>query len=283
MENEPIRDRRLWEAMECCRPGHDDLADAEMESLARALEASPELAGLHRRLQRLDAALADAFRDVPVPPGLEARIRARLQAVPSEVDSPSPEVVPAVATQEAGVGPVGPGPHISRRRWLLTAGGAAAAAAAVFLIVLGSLQKPDEFTKSDVFDVALRFYLNDTHEGGRVLSENAPHSEYPFSQGLMGVVSRRFSEIRWRPITGFLNRRAVAFDVVGPQGTVATLYVAECSVDGLPAEVPIRPMLSTGETSVSAWQEGELLYVLVVDGGIQAYERFLATSEGPLA
>jgi hypothetical protein len=42
-------------------------------------------------------------------------------------------------------------------------------------------------------------------------------------------------------------------------------------------------MLSTGETSVSAWQEGELLYVLVVDGGIPAYDRFLAASEGPLA
>ncbi len=269
--------------MESCRPGHDDLGDPEMASLARELEASPELAGLHRRLQRLDAAIADAFRDVPVPAGLEARILSRLQAVPSEADSPAPIVVPpAISAHQGELRSVVPGPWFLRRRWLLFAGGLTAAAAAVLLIVLGMLRRPHEFRKSDVLELAVQFYLNDMHGGGQVLGKTAVRSDYPFSENLMSLISGRFPEIRWRPIAAFLNRRAVAFDVVGPQGTVATLYVTECSVDGLPAEVPVRPMLSTGDTSVSAWQEGELLCVLVVDGGIQAYERFLAGSEGPL-
>jgi hypothetical protein len=283
MENEPIRDRLLREAMESCRPGHDDLGDPEMASLAHELEVSPELAGLHRRLQRLDAAIADAFRDVPVPAGLEARILSRLQAVPSEADSPASEVVPAISARQRESRSIVRGPWVLRRRWFLFAGSLAAAAAAVFLMVLGTLRKPNDFTTRDVLELAEQFYLNDTHGGGQVLGKTAVRSDYPFSRNLMSVMSGRFPEIRWRPIAGFLNRRAVAFDVVGPQGTVATLYVAECSVDGLPAEVPVRPMLSTGETSVSAWQEGELLYVLVVDGGIPAYDRFLAASEGPLA
>lgn len=280
MENEPIRDPRLWEAMESCRPGHDDLADPEMAWLARELEASPELVGLHRRLQRLDAAMADAFRDVPVPPGLEARILARLEEVSSEVPSSQPEVVPATSLPAGlpGAGAARPLPW--RRRWLL-AGGGLATAAVVLLVLLGSLPKPTRLAKSEVLHDAIQFYLSDTHEGGHPLAEAAP--EYPFSQSLASVVSRRVSEIRWRSLEGFLNRTAVAFDVVGPQGIAATLYVTDCSADELPSEVPLRPMLSTGETSVSVWQEGGLLYVLVVEGGIPAYERFCAASAGPVA
>lgn len=281
MENDPVRDPRLWEALESCRPGHDDLAEPEMASLAREVEASPELAGLHRRLQRLDAAMADAFRDVPVPSGLEARILARLESDSSRVHSSLPEVVPATCTPAALPEADAARPLPSRRRWFLAVGGLAAVAAAVLLVALGVFQEPAVLAKSEALNGAIQFYLTDPHAGGRPLADAAP--EHPFSPSLASVVARRFSEIRWRPIEGFLNRRAVAFDVVGPQGIVATLYATDCPVDGLPSEVPQRPMLSTGETSVSAWQEGGLLYVLVVEGGIPAYERFCAASAGPVA
>jgi len=41
-------------------------------------------------------------------------------------------------------------------------------------------------------------------------------------------------------------------------------------------------MLSSGASSVSAWQEGHLVYILAVAGGGSAYERLLATAAGPL-
>jgi len=281
MENEPIRNPRLWEAMESCRPRHDDLADPEMAWLARELEASPELTGLHRRLQRLDAAMADAFRDVPVPPGLEAQILARLESASSKAIASPAGIVPATRISADLPGTDVPRPLPLRRRWLLAVGGLGAAAAAVLLVAIGILQKPAGLAKSEVLNGAIQFYLSDPHEGGRPLAEAAP--EYPFSPSLASVVSRRFPEVHWRPIQGFLNRSAVGFDVIGPQGIVATLYVTDCPVDELPSEVPLRPMLSTGETSVSAWQEGGLLYLLVVEGGIPAYERFCAGSAGPMA
>jgi hypothetical protein len=283
MENEPSHDPRMWEAMEACRPGRDDLADPEMAALSRQLAASPKLASLHERLQRWDAALADAFCDVPVPEGLEARILARLEAESVEVRSPSPESIPELTVagrhRDASGGVDARGPHASRRRWMLVAGGLTAAA--VFILAFVPLHKRGEFTRSDVLDSAIAYYADDTHEGGRVLGKASP--DYPFSSTLLSLVSGRFPEIRWRPAAGFLNRSAVAFDLLGPEGRMATVYVASCSVDGLPAEVPMRPMLSTGETSVSAWQEGDLVYVLVVDGGSQAYERLFVGSAGPVA
>jgi hypothetical protein len=287
MENQPSYDARLWEAMEACRPGRDDLNDPEMAALAQQLAASPELASLHERLQRLDAALAGAFCDVPVPEGLEARILARLKAESIEGQSPSAESIPQMMVagrhREVSGGVDTRGPHAARRRWMLLAGGLTAAAAAVLVLALVPFHKRGEFTRSDVLDSAIAYHANDTHEGGRVLDKASPPSDYPFSATLLSLVSGRFSEIRWRPVTDFLNRSAVAFDLIGPEGRMATVYVASCSVDGLPAEVPPRPMLSTGETSVSAWQEGNLVYVLVVDGGIQAYERLLVGSAGPVA
>ena len=282
MGNDPTADPRIVEAMEACRPGSDDLTDPAMEALRRQLSDSPELSRTYQRLQRLDQALADAFRDVPVPEGLQDRILARLAA--AGVQHGPPEA--SLSRDAEGVSVPRTGSRRSwRRRWLIGTC-AVAAAAAMVLGVLLHLQRSDKFNKSDMLSSAIEFFTNDAREGGHPMSGPVqPPPGLPFSRALAAIfapVETRFVDMRWRAVHGFLNREAVAYDLVGRRGVSATVYVATCSVDGLATEVPLRPMLSTGQSSASAWQEGNLLYVLVVDGGIQDYERFFAGAGGPL-
>jgi hypothetical protein len=282
MGNDPNVDPRIVEAMEACRPGSDDVLDPAMEPLRRQLADSPDLARTYQRLQRLDQALADAFRDVPVPEGLQDRILARLETAGVQQSplaaslSPDAEGVSVPKTRSR---------QDWRRRWLIGACGVAAATVLVFGALL-HLRRADEFSKSDMLSLAIEHFSSDPRQGGHPISGPVqPPAEFPFSRALAAVFSPGevlFSEMRWRAVHGFLNREAVAYDLVGRRGVSATVYVATCSVGGLTTEIPLRPMLSTGQGSASAWQEGDLLYVLVVDGGIQDYERFLATAGGPL-
>ena len=78
MNDEPRRDERIAEAIEAYRPGRDDPSDPALAPLVERLAADAELALKHQRLQRLDAALGEAIRDVPVPEGLCQRILDRL-------------------------------------------------------------------------------------------------------------------------------------------------------------------------------------------------------------
>ncbi len=285
MGNDPTADPRILEAMEACRPGSDDLADPAMEGFRRQLSDSPELSRAYHRLQRLDQALADAFGDVPVPEGLQDRILARLVA--AEGDSPPEGSRETSLSRDSEVVSV-PQTGIrrgGRRRWLIGAC-AAAAAAALVLGVLFHLRRSDGINPSDLLSSSIEFFRNDAREGGHPMSGPVqPPPEFPFSRGLAAIfapIETRFVQMRWRAVQGFLNREAIAYDLVGRRGVSATVYVAKCSVNGLAEEVPLRPMLSTGQSSASAWQEGDLLYVLVVDGGIQDYERFFAGAGGPL-
>jgi len=240
--------------------------------------------GLHGRLQRLDAALADAFRDVPVPPGLEARILARLAE--AEVQQGAIATL-GEATAEAEDLPVSGRKALWRpRRWWLLAAGSLAAAATVLIGVLSSLPQRYDFIRADFLALAAEHFADDSREGGRVfVSESQTPEGHPFSQVLRAWfpdLSSQFSDVRWRPVTELLGRQGAAYDLVGPGGVCATLYVVACSVEGLPSEPPLRPMLSSGASSVSAWQEGHLVYILAVAGGGSAYERLLATAAGPL-
>jgi hypothetical protein len=75
----------------------------------------------------------------------------------------------------------------------------------------------------------------------------------------------------------FLGGPAVAYDLP-PRGGRATLYVAQRNVPGLPSLPPPVPTLSTGGKSVAAWQVGDTLFVLVVEGESGMYSSYLDQS-----
>ena len=91
----------------------------------------------------------------------------------------------------------------------------------------------------------------------------------------------RLQDIRWRHVEKFLGGPAVAYDLPTIGGR-ATLYVVQRNVPGLPAIPPDRPSSSTGGKSAAAWQAGNTLYVLVVEGDAGMYSSYLDQSHGPL-
>ncbi len=204
-----------------------------------------------------DTRLAACFHDVPLPEGLELRLRKRL------LDTA--DIVPARPK------------HVSRR-WLVIAGGALTAAAVLLVAALVNLMDTSaSYDGAAVRQFAVKFFNSETPDTWNLLAEKSPPRNYPVSPAVMVTQA-----VRWRPISGFLGASGVAYDIPSRGGSRATLYVVKRTVSDLPDLPPMRPGLSTAGCSVSAWQSGGLLYVMVVRGGPQTYRRFLDLPRGPV-
>lgn len=283
MDRVPNEDPQILEALQACRPGSDDLAEPEMAGLAARLAESAELDELRGRLQRLDVTLADAFHDVPVPEGLEARVLARLAEAQAGGVEPQHAVASpsAVASQPASPGVPGRSrPRLWRdRRWLLAG---AALAASILILLLQGMPRTKGVSEEQFLTAAIAHFKQD-REGAAGLSAGSSAREgYPLSPALPWQGLR----INPRDVDGFprdllLDLRGVAYDVMGPEGVVATLYVVDGSVGlTLEGEPPAEPMHSTGQCCVVAWQEGPLVYVLVIVGEGDVYQWLLARGQG---
>ena len=273
MGNQPMDDPRLAEAIEACRPGSDDLSDPGLAFLAGHLAADPALREAFERLKRLDASLAEAFQDVPVPEGLAGQIAARLAAtLGRQSTSVGEQHLGATAAPEPIAEVPKPRRRVSRR-WLLAGAGslaAVAASAAVALLVLWP--EGEALTPAQVCQTAEDYFEGDWDQQGQFAAQVQPPDAYPAGADFD---VRRFPQMRWRPVRDFLGHRGAAYDLTPPGARRATLYVVKCTVPGLPTVPPLRPTRATGNRSVGAWQTGGLLHVLVVEGGRQTYRDFL--------
>ena len=252
--------QQLWEAMESCRAGSDDLHDPQFAELAAQLAADARLAGQFARLQRADAAIQAAFHDVPTPPGLADRV---LQRLNDEQSATAAMPKPQIAKQ------------YSRRR-LLAGAASLSAAAALLAAVWLHLGNGRHDTPTSVLEETMQFFANDNATEGKLVSQLAPPADYPISRDLLSM-----RNVRWRHVAHFLGGPAVAYDLPSLGGR-ATLYVAVKSVPGLPAAAPREPEWGTGGSSAAAWQQGDKLYVLVVEGDAGTYQSYLDQSRGPL-
>jgi negative regulator of sigma E activity len=272
MAEPPNRDPRLLEALEACRPGSDDLEDPAMALLAEQLAADPELAELAERLTRVDASVAEAFGDVPLPDGLAERITARLAAAGNGLKPPAR----GPKAQQTGV--EAPSAEAAKRptrlwpRWVLAGTVAAAVAATVIAAVVVPLRPPQDLDQQAVLDGAREFFMVDRDAEAQPVAEVEPPDAYPTDPDFD---VRRFPRIRWRSIRGFLGRQGVAYDLGAPRTPRATLYVVRCTVPGLPSAAPPQPSSTTRGVAIGAWQRDNLLYVLVVEGEPGIYQRLL--------
>lgn len=282
MDSEPIRDPRIIEAMEACRPGSDDVADPDMAFLAAYLAASPELDKTYERLQSLDASVAKAFQEVLVPEGLAERLldqlrRAAAQSasgLPAETGRPQDDVEtldePAVVAASR--------PSCVSRRWMLV--GVASLGLAGSLLVAVVLQSARTvYSEAQVLEMAIRFFDTESPAPaeGHLVVHTPPPKAFPISPLVF-----QHAQVRWRLVAEFLGQSGVAYDLTRPGGARATLYVTRQTATGTPDSPPSRPW-TTHNRSVSTWQSGSLLYVLVVDGGPQTYRSYLDIPRGPVA
>jgi hypothetical protein len=234
-------------ALEAPRPGSADLELPELAELRAAVEAEPRLARELASMQRFDAAVRKAVQQGEVPPGLENRILAALEAAHVH-----PSVAPERATPAGGVS--------RRTAWVAFAAAATVAAAATGVAVWSMLMSEDELTVSAVHDLAAEWC--DALVADRWRESEAPRS-FPFA-----------SDVRWRPDAWQRTSiRDVSADAVAyrlPPPRVAgvrrmTLLVLKASVPGLRPFPPKNPY-KTHDRLIAAWQVGDNLYVLVLQG-----------------
>jgi hypothetical protein len=249
----PDGDFSLLEAMEACRPGYDDLSDPGFAALAERLAASPACEDRFNRLQKLDAVLGGAFQDVAVPAGL----RVRLLVVSSEA---------AVRQRRTAM------------VWMSVVAGAVAASLLMVALLLHA-GKAGKYTPATVLDEAIARFDSETAQPGEAIGQDLLTSSYPLSKALRPSLG-----VRWRKLSGFVQcGEGVAYDLVGPRGQRATLYVVARDVPDLPEAPPPAAVHQTGNCAAAAWQHDGLLYVLVVRGDSDAYPEFLDLPRGPIA
>jgi hypothetical protein len=271
----PMGRTRLWEAMESCRIGGDDLRDPLCADLAAQLDGDPDLRDKFERLQQSDSLIKAAFAAVPVPAGLAERVSLRLAAARVVGDAtPSAESVSDAAA------PLRKQPeHYSRRRLLLLGFTSLAAAAGLFAAVWVKTHPTHRWKPDSVIGEAMAYFSDDSRSDGQWFDPRqvSPPPDYSMSTD---IVVSPFMKTRWRRIDNLLGGPAVAYDLSVP-GRRATLYVFNLTVAGLPANPPTQPISSTNGKSAGAWQVGSVLYVLVVEGNPGDYSNYLVP-QGPL-
>lgn len=260
-------DERLREQFELCRPGSDDLQRPEMAPLRQHLAGDGEARRRFEALQALDARLTDVFQEGPVPAGLQERLLASLRQQPA--DPPTAAAKPA------------PSGRLTRRGWLWIAGGAGVAAS---LAGVGLFLRPRrEESPQRILDLAARLGADGwTDQPGELAAAVPPPAEFPISP----AVDRR-RPWRWQYVESLpgLQRGGVAYQWHLDDGARVTLLVT--AFRGSPQQEdwasrtspPPWPEPGSQALRMAAWHEpsvdsdGELLYVLVVDGGPRGPER----------
>ncbi len=270
MTDEPINDPRLIEAIEACRPQSDDLLQPDLAFLAAELAGNAPLREAFERVQKTDAAIGVAFRDVAVPEGLADRLLVRL----AEARQVEATQVPA---ETAG--------WRLRRRWAILGVAALTAAAAIFLAFLPNF-RTHALSLAEIQAKAIDQFQTDLEQkpAGQPVSPSALLQAFPMSRDVVAS-----SGMRWRNVPGLLGGKAIAYDLTLPDGTRATLYVVHLrsSLPALPNSPPATPRPVTQRRSIAVWQnadpKGGLLYILAVDGGTSSYRGFLRVWRMPVA
>jgi hypothetical protein len=204
----------------------------------------------------LDQCLAAAFQDVLVPDGLAARLLDRLAAARQENELyHRPEV---------------------RRRLAIAAALAAVAAGLIVAACIGVRSGRQPISEQYALGEAIRMFQSDLPGVAHAIAETPAPERYRMSEAV-----HRFRGIKWRKLEDFLGCRGLVYEMPGPGGSHGALFVMEQQVDGLQAEPPIHPF-TTGGCCAAIWQEGDMLYVLVVQGDAAAYASFLCLPRSPV-
>jgi hypothetical protein len=243
--------------LESCQPGSDVASDPALAPLSEELAHGEDLRVLHGRLQRLDGAIGEAFRSVPVPDGLEQRLLARLG-----IELPTAAAaVPAVRRT---------------RRWLLAGGAVLALAGSLLVAVIVGSGRWQPYSNAEIVELAVA-HFNDEGDLSAGWEVGAAPSDYPISRDVV-----QLQGVPWREAELF-GHRAVAYSLSAVPGQRATLYVVRANVTGLPVQ-PLRRPVATGGTAASAWQSQSdgPVYVLVVEGGVPNYLQYLSRRSAPL-
>ena len=268
-----MTEQDMKQAIEACRPGSDDVSLPEMSHLAEAIRQDPGIRELYDRTQQSDAVIVNAFRNVPVPEGLEARL---LEAV-READHgksldqrPSPRSIrpSGVDTAEAGC----TFPRRRGRKWFRTAI-SLTAMAMTLLITVAYLNRsrpepiPSDQLRAEVSawrDLVVRY-------GWREDIDSATSRNRPLDADIVAMPGR------WCQIETRYDSATMVYDLASPGAEFACVYCMHIRTGNsdLPTTPPLTPHRPTGRISIGVWRHGDMVYVLAVEGDSDRYSEFL--------
>jgi hypothetical protein len=225
-----------------------------------------------------DEKLAVALGDVPVPEGLADRI---LKALKDQEPFLQGEKVrqdedPAGEPSKSQVRASSASP----KQVLLGAGLLAALAASLVMAVWLGIYQGEELSESVVLDEAIRSFDPAIESSGSLLGDVPGPADFPFSESVLLVRGTR-----WHILNEdlFGGRSGVVYELPGPGRTRAVLYSVETGpIAGFDNAPALHPFTTAG-CSASVWQEGGMLYVLVVQGDPSAYRAYLNLPRDPVA
>jgi hypothetical protein len=267
-----MNQRDLIVGLDACRAHSDDLGQPELRDLAQFVSSDPQAARLQTALARFDAATRRAMSNVPLPGGFQARLADRLRQAggnreTSAQANDSPQDTLAISPVQQ---------PLSRRKWLAwSAGGVAVAAAAATTAIV--LLKPATPLGPEDLESARNWH--DVVKSSDDWADFSPAEEHSLPRELR-VVPRRYLNA-----SKVVGRKAIAYDVSLAGGPRATLFVVpQAERAGVPGFVPLRPQSTTMGQTVSYWQRGDLLYVVVIEGNRpDDYLRLLNTTPAAAA
>lgn len=243
----------LYEMIDACRAGHDDVDQPEFSELARELSQDPKLRQLFARSQEVDSAIRTTFQAVTPPPGFAERL---LEAIETAAIEDVEGTLAMAAKTEACVEPAR---RTSRRSLAMMAGVASISAIAAAITIWLAMPQPISVSTDHAIAEIVDRWNTALDEANWQTAVNIPSQDFPTWQHLK--LSR---DDRWQWVS---RRRVVCYDlVINPRenGERVRLFVSQpTSAASLPAAPPAGYPSPLG-WHVGAWQANGRVYYLAV-------------------
>lgn len=281
--------RELREAVDACRPGHDDLQLPEMAALREVLERDESIRRLFERTRRSDTEIARAMHEVGVPEGLEQRLLTAVQPVAQAgVDSRS--AVDSQVESAATVAPVDESSVVATTlpadrprqtvraarwtRWGTLAVAVAGVAAVAVIAVLVELRRAPTPLHAEAIVGEVRAWTESTEQAQwNEDLQSVQLSDYPLDASLRGLA------LRWATIPTAYDPTAVVYDLAEPGQELAFLFCLRVGdrLLGGSSMPPLTPDATSGGLAIGVWQQGPIVYALSVQGGERRYRAFVGS------
>ncbi len=246
--------RHLYELIDACRPGHDDINQPEFGELTESLARDADLQRLFARAQEVDLAIRTTFQAVTPPPGFAERLLKAIDGVADESSEDAPiEIGAAEPTVELAK-------RSSRRAFAVWIGAASLSAVAALLAVWSAMPQPKSAPTDHAIAETVDQWNSQLDKVAKWQSvANLPEDDFPTWQHL-----RTGRDDRWQWVS---KRRIVCYDfVIRPKenGEIVRLFISKpTSADSLPANPPAGYPSPDG-WHVGAWQANGRVYYLAV-------------------
>ena len=275
-------DRKIIDALESCRPNHDDLNAHEMDEAARALQSDKKLQAFADAVRSVDEKITEEIHQVPVPEGLQQRLIAKLNS--SVSDPTSSEVLSAdLSTDgleqpgEASAAPesdkvsVATRPAKLDRRSLIVAGIGFAGVAASLMIAFMAIS--NVFQKQTPEQLAA--WANDLSL--EALKHESESWDSPPSKKLSVLDDRDFKVLP----DGY--KRLSKSDVLRFPGKRRFLFVKRVHASSRISTFPSKPVPLSNGWRYGTWRSKDHVFVVMVQGSDQDYFDLVNATSRPMA